>query len=86
LKLGKTFRRKLTSSLDILTSKRGSRDYYQEKNCKPTSFHSHKVVMWWCKKKLPNYVVPDLIGFKLEPYISQCPIEVGTIECPNSSK
>uniref|UniRef100_A0A2P2K615 Uncharacterized protein n=1 Tax=Rhizophora mucronata TaxID=61149 RepID=A0A2P2K615_RHIMU len=36
------FRRKRTSSLDILSSKRAPRDYYKGKNCKPTGFHTRK--------------------------------------------
>lgn len=35
-------RRKRTSSLDILSSKRAPRDYYKGKNCKPTGFHTRK--------------------------------------------
>ncbi|EYU30874.1 hypothetical protein MIMGU_mgv1a0161591mg, partial [Erythranthe guttata] len=27
-------------------------------------------------EKLPNYVVPDLSGFKLKPYVSQCAPQV----------
>lgn len=43
LGLGRSvFRRKRTSSLDILTSKRSPRDYYKGKNCKPTGFHTRK--------------------------------------------
>lgn len=42
LGLGRTWRRKRTSSLDILSSKRGPRDYYKGKNCKPTGFHTRK--------------------------------------------
>uniref|UniRef100_A0A2P2K5U5 39S ribosomal protein L41-like n=1 Tax=Rhizophora mucronata TaxID=61149 RepID=A0A2P2K5U5_RHIMU len=37
-----TFRRKRTSSLGILSSKRAPRDYYKGKNCKPTGFHTRK--------------------------------------------
>ena len=42
LGLGRAFRRKRTSSLDILSSKRAPRDYYKGKNCKPTGFHTRK--------------------------------------------
>ncbi|KAG5534270.1 hypothetical protein RHGRI_022404 [Rhododendron griersonianum] len=42
LGLGRSWRRKRTSSLDILSSKRGPRDYYKGKNCKPTGFHTRK--------------------------------------------
>ncbi|EXC09707.1 hypothetical protein L484_019804 [Morus notabilis] len=42
LGLGRAFRRKRTSSLDILSSKWAPRDYYKGKNCKPTGFHTRK--------------------------------------------
>ncbi|CAK9149044.1 unnamed protein product, partial [Ilex paraguariensis] len=64
LGLGRAFRRKRTSSLDILTSKRGPRDYYKGKNCIPTGFHTRKGGYVVVQEKLPNYVVPDLTDFK----------------------
>ncbi|XP_009618698.1 uncharacterized protein LOC107773084 [Nicotiana tabacum] len=76
LGLGRTFRRKRTSSLDILTSKRVPRGYYKGKNCKPTGFHTRKGGYVVMQEKLPNYVVPDLTDFKLKPYVSQCLIEI----------
>lgn len=42
LGIGRAYRRKRTSSLNILTSKTGPRDYYKGKNCKPTGFHTRK--------------------------------------------
>ncbi|KAL4298158.1 hypothetical protein GQ457_12G016540 [Hibiscus cannabinus] len=78
--IGRTFRRKRTSSLDILSSKRAPRDYYKGKNCKSTGFHTRKGGYVVMQEKLPNYVVPDLTDFKLKPYVSQCPTEVETAE------
>ncbi|CAL8104776.1 unnamed protein product [Prunus armeniaca] len=78
LGLGRAFRRKRTSSLDILSSKRAPRDYYKGKNCKPIGFHTRKAKYVVQQEKLPNYVVPDLTDFKLKPYVSQCPREVKT--------
>ncbi|BBG95787.1 Mitochondrial ribosomal protein L27, partial [Prunus dulcis] len=72
LGLGRAFRRKRTSSLDILSSKRAPRDYYKGKNCKPIGFHTRKA------GEITNYVVPDLTDFKLKPYVSQCPREFKT--------
>ncbi|XP_042422744.1 39S ribosomal protein L41-A, mitochondrial-like [Zingiber officinale] len=66
-------RRKRTSSLSILSSKRGPRDYYEGKNCKPTGFHTRKGGYVIMDEKMPRYVVPDLTDFKLKPYVSQCP-------------
>ncbi|XXG76693.1 hypothetical protein AAC387_Pa08g0992 [Persea americana] len=31
-------------------------------------------------EKLPYYGVPDLTGFKLKPYVAQCPREATTAE------
>ncbi|KAK8482881.1 hypothetical protein V6N13_040092 [Hibiscus sabdariffa] len=78
--IGRTFRRKRTSSLDILSSKRAPRDYYKGKNCKSTGFHTRKGGYVVMQEKLPNYVVPDLTDFKLKSYVSQCPTEVETAE------
>ncbi|KAG5584313.1 hypothetical protein H5410_044747 [Solanum commersonii] len=48
--IGKAFRKKSTASLDILTAKKGPRNYYKGKNCKPTGFHTremdHKRAAW----------------------------------------
>ncbi|THU57209.1 hypothetical protein C4D60_Mb03t01080 [Musa balbisiana] len=71
--LARAMRRKRTSSLSILSSKRGPRDYYKGKNCKPTGFHTRKGGYVVMDEKLPLYVVPDLTDFKLKPYVSQCP-------------
>ncbi|KAJ6834060.1 uncharacterized protein M6B38_337565 [Iris pallida] len=70
--IGRAMRRKRTSSLIILSSKRAPRDYYKGKNCKPTGFHTRKGGYVLQDEKLPRYVVPDLTDFKLRPYVSQC--------------
>ncbi|XP_057767813.1 uncharacterized protein LOC130988073 [Salvia miltiorrhiza] len=75
LGIGRTFRKKRASSLDILTSKRSHKGYYKGKNCKPTGFHTRKGGYVVVPEKIPNYVVPDLTGFKLKPYVSQCGIQ-----------
>ncbi|KAL9662779.1 hypothetical protein QQ045_027613 [Rhodiola kirilowii] len=71
LGLGRAWRRKRTSSLDILSSKRAPRNYYKGKNCKPIGFHTRKGGYVVEPEKLPNYVVPDLTDLKLKPYVSQ---------------
>ncbi|WKA09623.1 hypothetical protein VitviT2T_027248, partial [Vitis vinifera] len=86
LGIGRAFRRKRTSSLDILSSKRAPRDYYKGKNCKPTGFHTRKGGYVLMQEKLPNYVVPDLTDFKLKPYVSQCPREVKTNEATEAAQ
>ncbi|VYS62068.1 unnamed protein product [Arabidopsis thaliana] len=42
LGIGRTFRRKRASSLDILSPKRAPRDFYKGQNCKPLGFHTRK--------------------------------------------
>eukprot|EP01018_Ginkgo_biloba_P007492 Gb_11397 [translate_table: standard] len=70
LGLARAVRKKRSSSLDILSSKRGPRDYYKGKNCKSTGFHTRKGGYVVMTEKLPHYVVPDLTGFKLKPYVA----------------
>ncbi|XP_078442451.1 uncharacterized protein LOC144712136 [Wolffia australiana] len=70
--LARAMRRKRTSSLSILSSKRAPRDYYKGKNCKPTGFHTRKGGYVIVDEKLPRYIVPDLTNFKLKPYVAQC--------------
>ncbi|KAI3978597.1 hypothetical protein MKX01_015772 [Papaver californicum] len=84
--LGRSMRRKRTSSLSILSSKRAPKDYYKGKNCKPTGFHTRKGGYVVVDEKLPNYVVPDLTDFKLKPYVSQCVVEVKTTDATNAAK
>ncbi|XP_024456920.1 uncharacterized protein LOC7468883 isoform X2 [Populus trichocarpa] len=82
--IGRAMRRKRTSSLDILSSKRAPRNYYKGKNCKPTGFHTRGYVV--VPEKLPNYVVPDLTDFMLKPFVSQCQTDVKTTEASESAK
>ncbi|XP_017241126.1 uncharacterized protein LOC108213847 [Daucus carota subsp. sativus] len=86
LGIGRAFRRKRASSLDILSSKRGPRDYYKGKNCKPTGFHTRKGGYVVVQEKLPNYVVPDLTDFKLKPYVAQCAVEGQASGAANATK
>ncbi|XP_077234846.1 uncharacterized protein LOC143877025 isoform X1 [Tasmannia lanceolata] len=86
LGIGRAMRRKRTSSLDILSSKRAPRNYYKGKNCKPTGFHTRKGGYVVMDEKLPRYVVPDLTDFKLKPYVAQCPREATTTEAADPPK
>ncbi|XP_062217777.1 large ribosomal subunit protein mL41-like [Phragmites australis] len=74
----RAMRWKQASSLDILSSKLAPRDYYKGKNCKPTRFHTRKGGYVIVDEKLPRFVVPDLIDFKLKPYVSQCARDLTT--------
>ncbi|KAF6152120.1 hypothetical protein GIB67_031442 [Kingdonia uniflora] len=80
LGLGRSMRRKRTSSLSILSSKRAPREYYKGKNCKSTGFFTRKGGYVVMEEKLPKYVVPDLTDFKLKAYVSQCPREANNTE------
>ncbi|KAF5739753.1 hypothetical protein HS088_TW12G00963 [Tripterygium wilfordii] len=84
--IGRAFRRKRTSSLDILSSKRAPRNYYKGKNCKPMGFHTRKGGYVLMPEKLPNYIVPDLTDFELMPYVSQVATEVKTTEASEPAK
>ncbi|KAF5807774.1 putative ribosomal protein L27/L41 [Helianthus annuus] len=86
LGIGRAYRRKRTSSLTILTSKTGPRDYYKGKNCKSTGFHTRKGGYVVVQQKLPNYVVPYLTDFKLKPYVSQCATNANTTDHAGASK
>ncbi|KAK9123961.1 hypothetical protein Sjap_013563 [Stephania japonica] len=84
--IARAMRRKRTSSLNMLSSKRAPSDYYKGKNCKPTGFHTRKGIVGLQDEKLPNYVVPNLTDFKLKPYMSQCASEVKTGEATDAAK
>mmetsp|Transcript_10179 Transcript_10179/g.30619 ORF Transcript_10179/g.30619 Transcript_10179/m.30619 type:complete len:86 (-) Transcript_10179:2447-2704(-) len=53
-----------------LNSKRGPRNYYKGKGVQPTGRHTRKGGYILDKLKLPNFVVPDLTGFTLKPYVA----------------
>ncbi|KAM6169304.1 large ribosomal subunit protein mL41 [Rhynchocyon petersi] len=52
------------------TSKRGPRTFYKSRGAKGTGVRApgRKFVM--IKEMVPEFVVPDLTGFKLKPYVS----------------
>ncbi|XP_075415851.1 large ribosomal subunit protein mL41 [Tenrec ecaudatus] len=52
------------------TSKRGPRTFYKSRGAKGTGVHApgHKFVV--IKEMVPEFVVPDLTGFKLKPYVN----------------
>lgn len=53
-----------------LTSKRGPKDYYKGKGALATGVHTRKGGYKVQKEKAPDFVVPDLTGFKLKPYVA----------------
>ena len=54
-----------------LTAKKGPRGYYKGKGQTPPGRHTKKGGYVLQKAKLPEYVVPDLEGFALKPYVSR---------------
>lgn len=53
-----------------LTSKLGPKDYYKGKGAQPTGVHTRKGGFRVQPEKAPDFVVPDLTGFKLKPYVA----------------
>ncbi|KAG7672633.1 hypothetical protein Ndes2526B_g08839 [Nannochloris sp. 'desiccata'] len=66
-------RRVPRSGYKQLTSKVAPRTYYKGKGCAPTGRHTRKggyIIEPW---RLPEYILPDLSGFKLKPYVAHSP-------------
>lgn len=53
-----------------LTTKQGPRGYYKGKGAAPTGHHTSKGGYAIRAERLPQYIVPDLTGFKLKPFIA----------------
>ncbi|XP_062502180.1 large ribosomal subunit protein mL41-like [Corticium candelabrum] len=53
-----------------LTSKRGNRLFYKGRGAKSTGFHTKKGSYIVQQHKVPQFIVPDLTGFQLKPYVS----------------
>ncbi|PRW44460.1 39S ribosomal L41- mitochondrial-like [Chlorella sorokiniana] len=53
-----------------LTTKQGPRTYYKGKGAASTGHHTSKGGYTVAEHKLPRYIVPDLSGFKLRPFIA----------------
>ena len=53
-----------------MTGKRGNKDFYKGRGAKSTGFHTRKGSYIIQPHKLRDFVVPDLTGFKLKPYVS----------------
>ncbi|XP_077005026.1 large ribosomal subunit protein mL41 [Tamandua tetradactyla] len=52
------------------TSKRGPRTFYKSRGAKGTGVHASDWKFVKIKERVPEFVVPDLTGFKLKPYVS----------------
>ncbi|KAL3157217.1 hypothetical protein ABBQ38_001454 [Trebouxia sp. C0009 RCD-2024] len=56
-----------------LNSKRGPRTFYKGKGAESTGRHTRKGGYEMLKGKMPEFVVPNLKGFTLKPYVSREP-------------
>eukprot|EP00038_Savillea_parva_P029708 m.72990 g.72990 ORF g.72990 m.72990 type:complete len:156 (-) comp8811_c0_seq2:57-524(-) len=54
----------------VMTSKMGNKNYYKGRRCNPTGYLTRKGRFVVDPYRLPQYVVPDLEGFKLKPYVT----------------
>ncbi|KAL4428091.1 hypothetical protein ABPG75_002180 [Micractinium tetrahymenae] len=63
-------RRVPRSGFTRLTTKQGPRGYYKGKGAAPTGHHTSKGGYTVRDERLPQYVVPDLTGVKLKPFIA----------------
>eukprot|EP01136_Pigoraptor_vietnamica_P044672 Opistho-1_new@21710 len=54
-----------------LTGKTGPIGFYKGRGAKSTGFNTRKGRFIVMKEKIPEFVVPDLTGFKLRPYVSR---------------
>ncbi|XP_043575840.1 39S ribosomal protein L41, mitochondrial [Chiloscyllium plagiosum] len=53
-----------------LTSKRGPRSFYKSRGAKPAGVLTSSGKFIKIRKMVPEFVVPNLEGFKLKPYVS----------------
>mmetsp|Transcript_29811 Transcript_29811/g.41201 ORF Transcript_29811/g.41201 Transcript_29811/m.41201 type:complete len:88 (-) Transcript_29811:1429-1692(-) len=63
-------RRVPSSGFSVINSKRGNKNLYKGKGVPATGRHTKLGGYILLKWKLPEYVVPDLTGCELKPYIS----------------
>ena len=62
-----------------LTGKTGPKGYYKGKGVKSVGSTTKKGGFRVNPKKLPDYVVPDLEGFALKPYVQRGPAPEGAL-------
>mmetsp|Transcript_13478 Transcript_13478/g.34962 ORF Transcript_13478/g.34962 Transcript_13478/m.34962 type:complete len:92 (-) Transcript_13478:34-309(-) len=62
-------RRVPRTGFERLTPKNGPRDFYKGKGAAAPGHHTRKGGYTMLSWKLPKYMVPDLTGFELKPYV-----------------
>ncbi|XP_057302145.1 39S ribosomal protein L41-A, mitochondrial-like [Hydractinia symbiolongicarpus] len=54
----------------VMTGKHGNKNFYKGRGVRNPGFHTkwggYKIV----QKKVPEFIVPDLSGFEMKPYVS----------------
>ncbi|KAL9965287.1 hypothetical protein ACROYT_G029062 [Oculina patagonica] len=54
----------------VMTGKRGNKNFYKGRGVRNPGFHTRKGGYMIVQKKIPEFIVPDLTGFELKPYVS----------------
>eukprot|EP00794_Sanderia_malayensis_P011166 gene11166-12339_t len=60
----------LGATRGVMTGKRGNKNFYKGRGVRNPGFHTKKGQYIVVKKKVPEFIVPDLTGFQLKPYVS----------------
>eukprot|EP00052_Salpingoeca_macrocollata_P032177 m.5016 g.5016 ORF g.5016 m.5016 type:complete len:97 (-) comp3325_c0_seq1:19-309(-) len=55
----------------VMSPKQGNKHYYKGKGGRSVGFHTRRGGFIVDSFKRPNFVVPDLQGFELKPYVSR---------------
>lgn len=54
----------------VMTGKMGNKNFYKGRGVRNTGFHTRKAGYIIVYRKVPQFIVPDLTGFELKPYVS----------------
>ncbi|KAK3740557.1 hypothetical protein QZH41_016100 [Actinostola sp. cb2023] len=54
----------------VLTGKKGNKQFYKGRGVRPPGYHTSKGGYKIVQRKVPEFIVPDLTGFELKPYVS----------------
>lgn len=54
----------------VMTGKMGNKNFYKGRGVRNPGFHTRKAGYIIAQRKVPQFVVPDLTGFELKPYVS----------------
>ncbi|EDO31931.1 predicted protein [Nematostella vectensis] len=54
----------------VLTGKKGNKNFYKGRGVRPPGFHTRRGEYKIVQRKVPEFIVPDLSGCDLKPYVS----------------